>query len=79
MFHAFGASDTVPPRAGATCPANLSAVVVDTSALVAVLFAEPERESLIAVLAEADDPLISAATSVGRRPSRRPRRGTRGR
>jgi ribonuclease VapC len=39
-------------------------VVVDTSALVAVLLAEPERDRFIALLAEADDPLISAATLV---------------
>jgi ribonuclease VapC len=37
-------------------------MVVDTSALVAVLFAEPERDRFIALLADADDPLISAAT-----------------
>lgn len=34
----------------------------DTSAVLAVLFGEPERDSLIGVLADADDPLISAAT-----------------
>jgi ribonuclease VapC len=39
-------------------------MVVDTSALVAVLFEEPERDALIALLADADDPLISAATLV---------------
>jgi ribonuclease VapC len=39
-------------------------VVVDTSALVAVLLGESERDALIALLAEADDPLISAATMV---------------
>lgn len=37
-------------------------MVVDTSALVAVLFEEPERDAFIALLADADDPLISAAT-----------------
>jgi ribonuclease VapC len=39
-------------------------VVVDTSALVAMLFGEPEREPVIELLAEAEDPLISAATPV---------------
>jgi ribonuclease VapC len=39
-------------------------VVVDTSALVAVLLAEPERDRFIELLADADDPLISAATFV---------------
>jgi ribonuclease VapC len=39
-------------------------VVVDTSALLAVLFAEPERDAFIDLLADADDPLISAATLV---------------
>jgi ribonuclease VapC len=37
-------------------------VVVDTSALLAVLLDEPEREPFIALLADAEDPLISAAT-----------------
>jgi ribonuclease VapC len=36
-------------------------VVVDTSALLAVLFDEPERELFVALLADAEDPLISAA------------------
>jgi ribonuclease VapC len=39
-------------------------VVLDTSALVAVLLGEPERDRLIALLADAHDPLISAATLV---------------
>ena len=39
-------------------------MVVDTSALVAVLLAESDHESLLAALADADDPLISAATLV---------------
>jgi len=39
-------------------------VVIDTSALLAVLLAEPERDSFIGLLAEADDPLISSATLV---------------
>ena len=39
-------------------------MVLDTSALVAVLLAEPERERFIELLAEAHDPLISAATLV---------------
>lgn len=37
-------------------------MVVDTSALLAVLFDEPEREAFIALLGGADDALISAAT-----------------
>jgi ribonuclease VapC len=37
-------------------------VVLDTSALVAVLLGEPERDRFIAALAEAEDPLISAGT-----------------
>jgi ribonuclease VapC len=37
-------------------------VVVDTSALVAVLLGEPERDAFIAELVGAADPLISAAT-----------------
>jgi ribonuclease VapC len=39
-------------------------VVVDTSALLAVLFDEPERDRFIALLADAEDALISAATLV---------------
>jgi len=37
-------------------------VVVDTSALVAMLLGEPESDQLITALAEADDPVISAGT-----------------
>jgi ribonuclease VapC len=37
-------------------------VVLDTSALVAILLGEPERDQLIAALADAADPLISAGT-----------------
>jgi ribonuclease VapC len=37
-------------------------VVVDTSALLAVLLGEPERDRFIALLADAEDSLISAAT-----------------
>jgi ribonuclease VapC len=37
-------------------------VVVDTSALIAILLSEPERDRFVDLLAEADDPLISAAT-----------------
>ncbi len=40
-------------------------MVLDTSALLAVLFAEPERDRFIALLADADDPVLSAATLVG--------------
>ena len=39
-------------------------MVVDTSALLAVLLAEPERDSFIVSLAAAEDALISAATLV---------------
>jgi ribonuclease VapC len=39
-------------------------VVLDTSAVAAVLLGEPERDSFLARLAGADDPLISAATLV---------------
>jgi ribonuclease VapC len=37
-------------------------MVLDTSALVAMLLGEPERDQFIAALAEAEDPLISAGT-----------------
>lgn len=37
-------------------------MVLDTSAIVAILFDEPESVRFIALLADADDPLISAAT-----------------
>jgi ribonuclease VapC len=37
-------------------------VVLDTSALLAMLLAEPERDAYVALLADAEDPLISAAT-----------------
>ncbi len=39
-------------------------MVVDSSALLAVLFGEPERDRFIALLADAEDALISAATLV---------------
>jgi ribonuclease VapC len=39
-------------------------VVLDTSALLAVLLGEPDRDRFIAALADAEDPLISAATLV---------------
>jgi ribonuclease VapC len=39
-------------------------VVVDTSALIAILLGEPERDRFVHLLAEADDPLISTATFV---------------
>jgi ribonuclease VapC len=39
-------------------------VVLDTSALLAVLLGEPERDPFIVVLADAEDPVISAATLV---------------
>lgn len=37
-------------------------MVVDTSALLAILLREPEHHSLAQLLADAEDPLISAAT-----------------
>jgi ribonuclease VapC len=37
-------------------------VVLDTSALLAMLLGEPERDQFIAALAQAADPLISAGT-----------------
>jgi ribonuclease VapC len=37
-------------------------VVLDTSALLAILFGEPERDELIALLGDAEDAVISAAT-----------------
>lgn len=37
-------------------------MVVDTSALVAILLGEPECDAFIALIADAPDPLISAAT-----------------
>jgi ribonuclease VapC len=39
-------------------------VVLDTSAIVAVLAGEPERDQFISLLADAEDPIISAATLV---------------
>lgn len=39
-------------------------MVIDTSALIAILLAESESEQFIELLAGADDPLISAATLV---------------
>jgi ribonuclease VapC len=39
-------------------------MVIDTSAFVAVLLGEPERDRFIELLADAEDPLISAATLV---------------
>jgi ribonuclease VapC len=39
-------------------------VVLDTSALLAMLLGEPERDAYVALLADAEDPLISAATLV---------------
>ena len=39
-------------------------MVVDTSALIAVLLEEPECNAFIGLMADADDPVISAATLV---------------
>jgi ribonuclease VapC len=39
-------------------------MVIDTSALIAILLGEPERERLIELVASAADPVISAATLV---------------
>ena len=38
--------------------------MLDTSALVAILLGEPERDRFLATLADAEDPLISAATLI---------------
>jgi ribonuclease VapC len=45
-------------------PESAGGVVLDTSAIVAVLAGEPERERFISLLADADDPTMSAATLV---------------
>lgn len=39
-------------------------MVIDTSALVAVLLGEPERDRFTTLIGEAEDPVISAATLV---------------
>jgi len=39
-------------------------VVIDTSALIAILLSEPERDRFIDILTVAEDPLTSAATLV---------------
>jgi ribonuclease VapC len=39
-------------------------MVLDTSALLAMLLGEPERDAFIEVLSTTDDPLVSAATLV---------------
>src|SRR5215207_5287419 len=39
-------------------------MVLDTSALIAILVGKPERDRFLTTLADADDPLISAATLV---------------
>ena len=54
-------------------------MVVDTSAVVAILFGEPERAALTTVLAEADTRLISAATLVETGIVVEARKGERGR
>lgn len=55
-----------PPRrslaTGPTGSRTEQAVVLDTSALLAILLGELERDRFIDVLADTDDPLISAAT-----------------
>ena len=53
-------------------------IVVDTSALVAILFAEPEREIFVATLQKADKALISTASVVETRMVVHGRRGERG-
>jgi uncharacterized protein with PIN domain len=42
----------------------LQLVVLDTSAIIAILSGEPERARFVAVVANATDPLISASTLV---------------
>lgn len=69
-------SDKSLRRASATGPTVVlpeGPRVLDTSALVAALFREAERDQFIALLAEAEDPLISAATWWRPRSSWRPR------
>lgn len=39
-------------------------MVLDTSALIAILLGEPEQDEFVTLVAAADDPLISAATLV---------------
>lgn len=52
-------------RSSATTPTAFRPdVVLDTSALLAILFGEPERDRFIALLAQAEDPLVSTATLV---------------
>lgn len=53
-------------------------IVVDTSAIVAIVFAEPERESFIATVQTADRALISTASVVETRMVVHGRRGERG-
>ena len=40
----------------------MSGLVVDTSALLAALFAEPQRDAVLVALAEADDALLSSCS-----------------
>ena len=40
----------------------MSGLVADTSALLAALFAEPQREAVLVALAEADDALLSSCS-----------------
>lgn len=53
-------------------------IVADTSALVAVIFAEPERESFVRCMQQADKVLLSAVTVLETRMVVMGRRGARG-
>lgn len=53
-------------------------IVLDTSALIAIVFGEPERDNFIRVIQQADKALISAVTVVEARMVVHGRRGQRG-
>lgn len=53
-------------------------IVLDTSALIAIVFGEPERDNFIHVIQQADKALISAVTVVEARMVVHGRRGQRG-
>ncbi len=53
-------------------------IVLDTSALIAIVFGEPERDDFIRVIQQADKALISAVTVVEARMVVHGRRGQRG-
>jgi ribonuclease VapC len=59
------------------CPHEAGVIVVDTSAIVAIAFAEPEREAFLAVLAGTDRALISTVSVLEARMVVHGRRGQR--